>query len=57
MAGTPISSGRYALQVTVSEATREKLRHAQALLGHTVPSGDVAEVLDRALKLFPAPAL
>ena len=45
----PLSPGRYALQVTIPQHTQDKLRHAQALLGHAVPAGDVAEVLDRAL--------
>jgi len=45
----PLSPGRYALQVTVDKETYEQLRHAQALLGHAVPSGDVAQVLKRAL--------
>ena len=45
----PRTPERYAIQVTVSKATHDKLRQAQALLSHTVPSGDVAEVLDRAL--------
>jgi hypothetical protein len=45
----PLSPGRFALQLTVSQATHDKLRHAQSLLGHAVPSGDLAEVLDRAL--------
>jgi 5-methylcytosine-specific restriction endonuclease McrA len=45
----PLSPGRYALQVTVDQETYDQLRHAQALLGHAVPSGDVAEVLKRAL--------
>ena len=40
---------RFALQVTISEATQKKLLQAQALLRHQVPSGDLAEVLDRAL--------
>jgi 5-methylcytosine-specific restriction endonuclease McrA len=40
---------RYALQVTLAKATHDKLRRAQALLAHAVPSGDIAEVLDRAL--------
>jgi hypothetical protein len=40
---------RFALQVTISEATQRKLLRAQALLRHQVPSGDLAEVLDRAL--------
>jgi hypothetical protein len=48
----PLSPGRYALQVTVDHETYEQLRHAQALLGHSVPSGDVAEVLKRALRLL-----
>jgi hypothetical protein len=45
----PIAARRYAWQVTVREETNDKLTYAQALLGHAVPSGDVAEVLDRAL--------
>lgn len=45
----PARAGRFVLQVTLDEATREKLRHAQALLAHALPSGDVAAVLDRAL--------
>jgi 5-methylcytosine-specific restriction endonuclease McrA len=45
----PLSPGRFALQVTVDQATHDQLRYAQALLGHSVPSGDVAEVLKRAL--------
>ena len=46
---TPLAPGRYALQVTLAQATHDKLRYAQALLGHVVASGDVAQVLDRAL--------
>ena len=45
----PLSPERFALQVTIGEGTRRKLRRAQALLRHRVPSGDLAEVLDRAL--------
>ena len=45
----PLSPGRFALTVTISAGTHEKLRYAQALLGHAVPSGDLAQVLDRAL--------
>ena len=48
----PLSPERYAIQVTVSKATHDKLRLAQALLSHVVPSGDVAEVLDRALDVL-----
>jgi hypothetical protein len=49
---TPLAPERYAIQVTVSKATHDKLRQAQALLSHAVPSGDVAEILDRALELL-----
>ncbi len=45
----PLSPERFALQVTIGQGTHDKLRYAQALLGHAVPSGDVAAVLDRAL--------
>src|SRR4029077_14548112 len=48
----PLSPGRFVLQVTVDQETREQLRYAQALLGHSVPAGDVAEVLKRALNLL-----
>ena len=51
----PLARERFALQVTVSRETRGKLRHAQALLAHAVPGGDVAEVLDRALDALIAP--
>ena len=40
---------RFPLRVSLPQETHEKLRHARELLGHQVPSGDVAEVLDRAL--------
>ncbi|MEO5989490.1 MAG: hypothetical protein ABIU54_13345 [Candidatus Eisenbacteria bacterium] len=45
----PRSPGRFALQITVNQETHEQLRYAQALLRHSLPSGDVAEVLKRAL--------
>jgi 5-methylcytosine-specific restriction endonuclease McrA len=43
------SAERYFLKLTIGKRTREKLRYAQELLSHAVPSGDVAQVLDRAL--------
>jgi hypothetical protein len=46
---TPLAPERFALQVTIDQRTHEKLRHAQALLSHALPSGDLAQVLDRAL--------
>jgi len=45
----PVSPQRYALQLTMSQAMHDKLRRAQDLLGHQISSGDVVQVLDRAL--------
>jgi 5-methylcytosine-specific restriction endonuclease McrA len=45
----PLSAERFEWHLTVSRRTQEKLRRAQALLGHSVPSGDLPEVLERAL--------
>ena len=39
----------FRLHVTIGQGTHAKLRYAQALLGHAVPSGDLEQVLDRAL--------
>jgi hypothetical protein len=48
----PLSSDTYKLQVTISAATHDKLRRARDLLRHAVPTGNVADVLDRALTLL-----
>ena len=45
----PVAAERFALQLTIAKSTHDKLRYAQALLSHQLPSGDIAEVLDRAL--------
>ena len=45
----PLAPGRFALQVTIGQGTRNRLRYAQRLLGHQIPSGDIARVLDLAL--------
>ena len=45
----PIAPERFALQVTLTRSTHDKLRRSQELLSHAVPSGNIAEVLDRAL--------
>lgn len=47
---TPLAPERFALQVTISKNAHELLRRAQELLGHPVPSGNIAEVLERALQ-------
>jgi hypothetical protein len=46
----PLSSGKYAVQFTMDEEMHEELLTVQALLGHVLPSGDVAEVFRRALR-------
>ena len=51
---TPLAPEQYLVKFTASRATHEKLREAQALLRHQVPSGDVAEIVDRALTLLVA---
>ena len=45
----PLAADRYLLKFTASAATLAKLRRAQDLLRHAVPSGDAAEIFDRAL--------
>src|SRR5260221_13396552 len=45
----PLGPRRFALQVTIEQSTHDKLRYAQQLLGHQVPTGDIARVLDLAL--------
>jgi len=46
---TPLAPDRYQIKFTASAATWEKLRLARDLLRHAVPSGDPAEIVDRAL--------
>ncbi len=43
----PVAAERYRLEVTIGRTTQEKLRYIQDLLGHQLPSGDVAQVLDQ----------
>jgi hypothetical protein len=45
----PIAPARFALQLTIGEATQQKLLRALAVVRHQVPSGDLAELLDLAL--------
>jgi hypothetical protein len=49
---TPLAPERYRIQLTVSRETHDRFRRAQALLRHAVPSGDAAEIIDRALTLL-----
>jgi hypothetical protein len=45
----PLAPDRYEIRFTASAATRDKLKVAQDLLRHAIPSGDVAAIFDRAL--------
>ena len=46
----PLAPTRYRIQVTVSAAAHDHLRRAQDLLRHVIPSGDLAAIVERALK-------
>ncbi len=48
----PLAPERFEIRFTASAETCEKLRLAQDLLGHAVPSGDLGQVFDRALTLL-----
>ncbi|MBI4263711.1 MAG: hypothetical protein HY657_05010 [Acidobacteria bacterium] len=48
----PLAPERYRVQVTLGAETVEKLRRAQDLLRHTIPTGDPAAIFDRALTLL-----
>ena len=50
----PLSSDRYLLRVTLSADTHAKLRRAQQLMGHSVPDGNPAVIIDKALSLLVA---
>jgi hypothetical protein len=45
----PLSPDRYLIKVTVSREAHGKLRRAQDLLRHVIPTGDPAAVIERAL--------
>jgi hypothetical protein len=46
---SPVAPNRYHISFTASEDTRDKLRLAQDLLRHAIPTGDTAAIVDRAL--------
>ena len=46
----PLAPQRFAIQCTIDQETHDALRYAQELLGHELPSGDVAQVLKQALQ-------
>jgi hypothetical protein len=46
----PLAPERYEIRFTASEETRELLDLAQDMLGHAIPSGDLAQVFARSLR-------
>jgi hypothetical protein len=50
----PTAPARYKVQFTADQATHDDLLEAQALLRHAIPSGDVAAIMGRALRLLVA---
>jgi hypothetical protein len=46
----PLSPGRYGVKFTMSQSAHDKLRRAQELMSHQVPSSDIATVVERALE-------
>jgi 5-methylcytosine-specific restriction endonuclease McrA len=48
----PLAADRFRVEFTVTRETLDKLRRAQDLLRHSVPDGDPAVVLDKALDLL-----
>jgi hypothetical protein len=49
---SPLAPDRYQIRFTASASTCEKLRQAQDLLRHAIPTGDTGEIFDRALTLL-----
>jgi 5-methylcytosine-specific restriction endonuclease McrA len=47
----PLSSQTHGLHVPIPQKTADKLRRAQELLSHQIPTGDLALVLDRVLEI------
>lgn len=49
---SPLGTTRYKVQLTASQQLHDKLRRAQDLLRHELPSGDLAPVIERAVDLL-----
>lgn len=47
---TPLAPERFLIKVTIGADARANLRRAQDLLRHVIPSGDPAQIVERALK-------
>ena len=49
---SPLSAERYRVQMTIGREALDQLRAVQDLLRHTIPSGDVSAIFERALALL-----
>lgn len=49
---TPLAPQRFGIQFTLDQEAHDELRYAQVLLGHAEPSGDLAAVYRRAVKVL-----
>jgi hypothetical protein len=45
---TAVATQRYALHLTIGQRLHDKIQRAQELLRHQIPSGDMADVIERA---------
>jgi hypothetical protein len=48
----PLAPAQYKIQFTAGAEIHAKVRQAQALLRHQIPSGDLAQIFDRALTVL-----
>jgi 5-methylcytosine-specific restriction endonuclease McrA len=48
----PLSASRYLLKVTLSDEAHSKLQRIRALARHSIPSGDPAAIIERALTVL-----
>ena len=48
----PLAPRRYYLKLTIGQETHDTLERLRALLRHSVPDGDLATIVDRALTLL-----
>jgi 5-methylcytosine-specific restriction endonuclease McrA len=48
----PLAPQRFGLQVTLDQETHDLLQQARALMGHQVPTGEIAPVIKCALQFF-----
>ena len=49
---SPLRGDRYRVQFTASQRLHDKLERARHLMRHQIPSGDLAEICERALDLL-----